>query len=281
MSPSPHPKSAIRNHLMLRFIQLVGLALFVFGPGTAGTQGLKPPLSAAMERGSTTASLKGGPVRWKNEWTMSRETLEGQPIVRFTENGSGRYSSFDQEVRWNIETIWSAGEWFRPFSTERTVTDVSGRLLLKERKSFHFDKGSVDIEREDPANATKSRRSLKIPSDTLAADGIAGALRSLPFERSGPVQLPLLSNEPRLYEISFEMRGQERVRVPAGEFECYKVELVPGLGVLNLFRFAIPKAYFWFTVAPPHYWVRYEGFENGWGTPQVVLELVTFSREGF
>ena len=66
--------------------------------------------------------------------------------------------------------------------------------------------------------------------------------------------------------------------MPAGEFECYKVELVPGLGVLNLFRFAIPKAYFWFTVDPPHYWVRYEGLENGRGTPQVVMELTTLER---
>ncbi len=261
---------------MLRSIQLVGFAVFLLKPLAVSTEGLKPPPGATNERGTTTASLKGGAVRWKNEWTMNRETLDGRPIVRFTEKGSGRYSSFDPEVRWNIETIWSASEWFRPLSTERTVTDTAGRLLLKERKSFHIDKGLVDIEREDLA--TTSRRSLKIPSDTLAADGIAGALRSLPFERSGPVEVHLLSNEPKLYQVSFEIRGQERVRVPAGEFQCYKVELVPGLGVLNLFRFAIPKAYFWFTVEPPHYWVRYEGLENGRGTPQVVLELATFDR---
>ena len=263
---------------MVRSIKLAGFAILLLKPLSSPAENLKPPPSASSQRGTTTAFLKGGPLRWKNEWTMSPQILRGQPVVRFTEKGSGRYSPFDREVRWNIETIWSAGELFRPLSTERTVTDMAGRPLVKERKSFNFDIGSVDIEREDMGSGSKTRRSLKIPSDTLAADGIAGALRSLPFERSRPVDLHLLSNEPRLYEISFEVRGRERVRVPAGEFECYKVELVPGLGVLNLFRFAIPKAYFWFTVDPPHYWVRYEGLENGRGTPQVVMELTTLER---
>ena len=209
---------------------------------------------------------------------MERQSGSGQRTVRFTEKGSGRYSGFDREVRWNIETTWTAEEAFRPMRTERTVTDMAGKPLVRELKSFNFDNGTVDIEREDLSSGSRSRRSLSIPADTLTVDGIAGALRSLPFERSRPVELHLLSNEPRLYDVSLEVRGRERVRTPAGEFECYKVELRPGLGVLNLFGFLVPKAYFWFTVDSPHYWVRYEGPENGRGTPQVVMDLATFER---
>jgi len=209
---------------------------------------------------------------------MERAGGPGQRTVRFTEKGGGRYSGFDREVRWNIETTWTIDAGFRPTKSERTVTDIAGKPLLRERKSFNFAKGIVDIEREDLATGNQSRRSLSIPADTLTVDGIAGALRSLPFERSRPVELHLLSNEPRLYDVSLEIRGRERVRTPAGQFECYKVELRPGLGILNLFGFLVPKAYFWFTVDPPNYWVRYEGPENGSGTPQVVMELATFER---
>ena len=63
------------------------------------------------------------------------------------------------------------------------------------------------------------------------------------------------------------------MRTPAGEFECYKLEMLPHLGVLNVVRYFYPKAFFWFTVAPPHFWVRYEGPENGPGTPEIVMEL--------
>jgi uncharacterized protein DUF3108 len=258
---------------MNSFLNLVALVFILWNPLVGPAEFLEPPHGANSERGANVTSSEGQPSRWKSEWTMQHENMNGQDVVRFTEKGIGRYSPFNGQVRWNIESIWTAGQSFRPLRTERTVTDMAGRPLLKEVKSFNFDRGSVDIEVEDLSKGSTSKQSLNIPPDTLTVDGIAGALRSLPFERSRPVDLHLLSNEPKLYDVSFKVRGRERVRTPAGEFECYKVELVPGLGALKLFRFLVPKAYFWFTVAPPHYWVRYEGPENGRSTPQVVMEL--------
>jgi uncharacterized protein DUF3108 len=260
------------------FLNIAGVVALLLSPVSSSTELLKPPPSANSEKGTTTTSLKGGLVRWKSDWTMERGIGQLQRTVRFSEKGAGHYSGFDQEVRWNTDTTWTSGDAFRPLRTERTVTDMAGKPLLRELKSFNFDKGTVDMERDDLSTGRKSRRSLKIPADTLSVDGIAAALRSLPFERSTPVELHLLSNEPRLYDVRLEVRGRERVRTPAGEFQCYKVELVPGLGVLKLFGFLIPNAYFWFTVDAPHYWVRYEGPENGRGTPQVVMELTTFER---
>ena len=49
--------------------------------------------------------------------------------------------------------------------------------------------------------------------------------------------------------------------------------MVPNLGVLNLIRPFLAKTSFWYTVAAPHYWIRYQGPESGPGTPEVVLEL--------
>jgi hypothetical protein len=264
--------------MMTHFSSLAIAALLLWSPLLGPVQLLKPPPGAHSEKGTTVTSAKDEALRWKSEWTMQREVVEGQQVVRFTENGSGRYSPFDREVRWSIESIWTADDLFRPLRTERTVTDAGGRPLFKETKSFHFDKGSVDIQVEDRSKGSKSKRSLKIPPDTVTVDGLAGALRSLPFESSHPIELHLLSNEPKLYDVSFKVHGRERVRTPAGEFECYKVELVPGLGGLSLFRFLVPKAYFWFTVKAPHYWVRYEGPENGRSTPNVVLELNSFEQ---
>jgi uncharacterized protein DUF3108 len=263
--------------MTLRFLNIAVLALFL-SPVSSPPDLLKPPPGANSEKGTTTASLKGGATRWKTEWTMDRQGGQGQRTVRFTEKGAGRYSGFDQEVRWNTETTWTSGEAFRPSKIERTVTDVAGKPLLRELKSFDFAKGTVVIERDNLSTGQKSQRSLKIPADTLSVDGIAAALRSLPFDRSQPVEVHLLSNEPKLYEVSLEMRGRERVRTPAGQFECYKVEIVPALGVLKLFGFMVPNAYFWFTVDAPHYWVRYEGPENGRGTPQIVMELASFEQ---
>jgi hypothetical protein len=259
-------------------MKVFAVAAFVFTPALT-VELLKPPPSANSEKGASIATTKSGAVRWRSEWTMEKSSLDGRKVVRFTERGSGLYSPFNREVRWNTESVWSVGEAFRPLTIEHAVTDSAGRVLLRERKLFQFDRGVVGIERRDRADGPASKSSLKIPSDTLTVDGLPAALRSLPFG-SRPFQIHLLSNEPKLYPMSLEVRGRERVRTPAGDFECYKVELVPDLGALNLLRFAAPKVYFWFTVDPPHFWVRYEGPENGRGTPDIVVNLSSFERSG-
>jgi hypothetical protein len=141
-----------------------------------------------------------------------------------------------------------------------------------ERKHFDLSKNTVRFERE-PANGRPEVKSLEIPGDTLAVEGIAGVLRFLPFDRLESFPAHLLSNEPKVYSVTFQMRGKEHVKEPAGEFDAYKVQMVPQLGVLNMVRSFLPKAFFWFTVAEPHFWVRYEGPENGPGTPDIVMEL--------
>src|SRR5262245_25147475 len=113
-----------------RLLSFAAVSALLLSSVSASTDLLKPPPSANIERGTTTTSLKGEPLRWKSEWTMERQAGQGQPTVRFTEKGSGRYSGFNQEVRWNIESTWTSGKAFRPLTTERTVTDMAGKPLL-------------------------------------------------------------------------------------------------------------------------------------------------------
>jgi len=149
--------------------------------------------------------------------------------------------------------------------------------VLVERKRFDTLKGMLRFERQ-PSTGPAEEKVLSIPSDTLIAEGIAGVLRYLMFDN--PLKFPahVLSNEPRIYRVSFEGRGKERIKTPAGEFDCYKIEMVPHVGPLNLGRYFAPDTFFWFTVEPPHFWVRYQGPENGPGTPEVVMELDRASR---
>jgi hypothetical protein len=47
--------------------------------------------------------------------------------------------------------------------------------------------------------------------------------------------------------------GLERVSVPAGEFDCYRLVLTVNIPVLK------PKIYCWLTKAPPHFLVKQRG----------------------
>lgn len=231
------------------------------------------PASIPSDRGAVVVSEKqGGAVRWKAQWTMAPGEQDGKRVIRFTEKGNGRYSGFTQAVRWSLDAVWSAGETLQPLDSQKTVQTVSGHLLMTEQKHFDRSQGIVRMERKIPGGRQEIR-SVNVTPDTLAVEGIAGILRFLPFGKSMVFPAHVLTNEPSLYSVNFETRGTERIKTPAGEFECYKVEMVPHLGVLDILRPFYPNVFFWFTVEPPHRWVRYEGPENGRGTPEVIMEL--------
>jgi len=236
---------------------------------------IRAPNEIPFDSGAIAVRLKrGGGVRWTAEWTMAPAEHQGRKAVRFTEQGRGRLHPYMQDVRWSLEALWLAGDGFRPLEFEKTVTGLNGGVLAAERKRFDPAKGVVRFERIG-AGGRSEVRTLETAADVLAVEGIAGVLRFLPFGRFEKFSSHILSNEPKQYPVTFQPRGRERVETPAGAFECYKVEVVPDAGFLNLFRLFFPKAFFWFTADPPHFWVRYEGPESGPGSPEVVMELTS------
>jgi hypothetical protein len=237
---------------------------------------LKAP-SIPAESGSVIVSEKTEGVRWRANWTMEPAQRAGKNVVRFTEQGQGRLSPFEGEVKWSIEAVWLAENGLRPLETEKIVTGSDGVLLSTERKHFDWAKGKVRFERESKGKS-KVVRTVSVPPDTLTVEGIAGILRFLPFDSPEPFRAHLFTNEPDLYEVEFKNRGKELIKTPTGEYESYKIELIPDVGILNLFRSFVPKSLFWFTVSPPHFWVRYEGTESGPGTPKIIMELDSFEQ---
>jgi hypothetical protein len=236
------------------------------------------PPRIPREQGSIVVSDQHGVQRWTAEWTMEPTRESGKPAVRFTETGRGHFSPYTQPIQWKIEAIWIADAAFYPLRFEKTVSDLKGRVITTEHKSFDPGRHVVRFERKGDALPPVTKN-LQAPQDTLTVEGIAGILRFLPLDHWRPLTVHFLTGEPRIYEMKVEMRGKERVKTTAGEFECYRIEMLPSLGVLNVLHAFVPKAQFWFSASEPHFWVRYEGPENGRGSPQVVMELKTYQPE--
>jgi hypothetical protein len=232
------------------------------------------PRAIPKESGSIIVAGSGKGERWTAEWTMEPAVESGRSAVHFTEVGRGQYSGFTGQVSWKTDALWAADGALQPLRSEKVIRDANGQIIDTERKIFDPAKGTVRFERQ--RDGQSESRQFSVPSDALEPEGIAGILRFLPFDHLHSESIHLFTNEPRLYEMKVELRGRDQLKTPSGEYECYKVELVPQLGALNVFHALLPKAYFWFTVAPPHFWVRYEGPENGPGTPHINMELKTY-----
>jgi hypothetical protein len=223
------------------------------------------------EHGAVTASTADGKPRWTANWTMEPWTSGGHRAVRFTETGSGHYSPFTQEVQWNLESIWLAEGNYFPLQFQKTIQDKQGRTLAVETKTFDPASGKVTFERKNDKGSANTS-SFAAGANTLTIEGIAGILESFPFEKSEALQAHFLSNEPKLYDVTIEPRGKERIKTKVGAMDCYKLEMVPHLGLLNVAKLFYPKTVFWFSMEKPHAWVRYQGLENGPGSPEIVME---------
>jgi hypothetical protein len=235
---------------------------------------LKAPDIVPKEKGSIIVT-ENGKNRWTADWTMEPWEVDGRPAVRFTETGEGRYSPFQQDVRWSLTAVWRAEGTFQPLHFEKTFRNTQGAVIETDTKDFTGSNSSIRFVRNTP-NAAPAVRTMSIPSDTITVEGMAGVLRSLPFGGKKAFPLHLFTNDFELWKISIESRGREMVHTPAGDFDCYKVEMVPHLGALDIFRKFFPKSHIWFTVAPPHFWVKYEGLENGVESPSIVMQLKSY-----
>lgn len=233
---------------------------------------IQVPPTLTPQKGSSVVTSKDRRTGWEATWGMEELRVQGKRAIRFTEKGAGRLSAFPQEVRWSVQSVWLAESNFRPLDTEKTISATDGKVLLVERKHFDHGKGTVRLERMREGQASESK-TIEVPEDTLAIEGLAGVLRFADLSKSRSLSAHVLTNEPDVYSVSFEWRDEESVKTPAGEFRCYKIEMVPHLGLLNVVRPFVQKTYFWFTLAVPHNWVRYQGLESGPGTPEVVMSL--------
>src|SRR5262249_37041090 len=143
---------------------------------------IQAPPAVTSDHGAIVVSDTNKNVRWRAEWTMDPAELQGRKAVRFTERGQGRVSPYQQEVRWSLEATWFADGSFRPVDFEKKVTTLSGEPLVTEKKHFDAAKHRVLFERTFPGGRTETK-SLSVPADTIAVEGIAGVLRFLRFEQ--------------------------------------------------------------------------------------------------
>lgn len=236
-----------------------------------------PPLNK-KEEGTFITSYKEGGKKWEAKWLMEEFEENGVKKVRITMYAEGLTSPFTKDMKWESISVWRADGNFTPLKAVTEIRDMQGNPVMTEEKIVDADNRTAIFTRIDNEGKGSLKEQFEISPDLLIVEGLVVALRSLPFESGETVKTEFLTNEPELYNVEFKQRGIEKVNTPEGKIECFKVELVPKLGVLNAFKVFFPKTYFWFTVAPPHRWVKYQGYENGRDTPEVVMEVKSFEE---
>jgi len=97
--------------------------------------------------------------------------------------------------------------------------------------------------------------------------------RGFSFGNTKKVKLQLYGEKnKRRSAIIAEYKKKENVRVNQNTIECYKFEF----GMEGFWQKFFPKTTMWYSVASPHYLVRYEGPSGPPGAPKRIIELLSY-----
>jgi hypothetical protein len=98
--------------------------------------------------------------------------------------------------------------------------------------------------------------------------------RGFPFTKREKLKIGFYGEERgRKFSFSAHYKKKEDVTVSQKTVECYKIEF----GLDGFWGTFLPKMNAWYSVAPPHYLVRYQGLVGPPGSPKRNVELLTYS----
>jgi hypothetical protein len=133
----------------------------------------------------------------------------------------------------------------------RNVTHPSGKPKLEG--SIWRKQQTVYVERV--SGRKQKIREYDLPEDKpLVVDGsLLLLLRSFPFEQNREWKLFMVDFSQNSVSGVVRQTGVETIRVKAGEFECYRMELI-----VHAFIFR-PKITYWISKMEPHFLVKHRG----------------------
>lgn len=155
-------------------------------------------------------------------------------------------------------------------STTGVVTSASGKELG----------GGAFYGPQDPAYG--------YPDDIYDTSMLLTLFRGITLDKGYQQYFYLWIDNRNIMRMKVRVEGTEEVKVPAGTFQCYKVEMTPMIAEFFgeiigkvVQRFFTPKYSFWLDTQGSHPCVKYRGPLGAVtaGLPMVIYELVSYSQE--
>jgi hypothetical protein len=131
------------------------------------------------------------------------------------------------------------------------------------------DGDKVVVERQTEGGIKRKEHRLP-PDKELAVDGsLLILLRFFPFAEGKKWNLFMVDFSGYAIGVTVLQEGRERISVPAGDFECYRLVTVVNIPVLK------PKITYWFGIEKPNFLVKHRG-KRGPFTPSYTTSLISF-----
>jgi len=150
------------------------------------------------------------------------------------------------EVKQSI-SIRVASDDLKPISENQTIVSPQGEFKVN---TTYVD-NKLKIEAETPQGPQSAE--MDVPEDAYDNDEVLFLFRAIPFEEGYQATYTnVVASTAQKPKVTIAIVGKEQVEVPAGVFDCWKLE----------FKVAGQKQYMWYGVDNPHYLVKYDNGQN-------------------
>jgi hypothetical protein len=210
-----------------------------------------------------------GKERWQSEVRTQVIDHKNTTFLYFEEQGKEPCGKNKRYKTWKSST-YSCLEDNKifPYLIKVIITNDQGEIIENVEKFYHRESKKVTC------TVNGKVKEFEFKENMVDKQNLAVWLMTYPFEKKKDLDFHLLTHAPAMYKMNMKYKGKERIKIGNSEVDCYKLEMLPDLGLLNFMRVFFPKTYFWYEVEPPHNFVRYEGLESGLGAPYVVIEVI-------
>jgi hypothetical protein len=237
-----------------------------------------PPLGTREQGEYRAREVGGADDLWRTRWAFTQEKLDGRPVIQLQEEGRRIRDSIvppTWTVRMRLD-LWGAAP---RLSSTREARDGAGRTTHVEQREFDYAGRSGRVSTTDLATGEVEVQHVRLGLQSVTGELLPAALRLLPAAPDRRMRFDLVTRGGTVIGLQARVVERERLEVPAGSFDCFKVELDP-TGFLGLLAdIILPRLYMWQTVAAPHFWVKYQGPEGGLRSRQIVRELTRFETD--
>jgi hypothetical protein len=210
---------------------------------------------------------------WASEIKWVDSNIANDPFVNLEEKGSGIYGKDRKFKKWESSSYYRRGGLsIIPDHSKLVYKDQNDAIMQTIETTYDF-KTRIAIVKVDG-----NEKQFELSEDLIDRQLLGTALAEYPFEEKRDFIFPMMTNEPRVYMMTVKYAGEESLLIGKQMVACYKLQMVPDLGSLNIFGSFVPKTFFWYSKAEPHLFMRYEGLESGLGTPYIVIERLELNQ---
>lgn len=211
--------------------------------------------------GAPATQLALGAAPWKDgerlayDWQDKNGNKIGTAEVAFAREGNAwllthvdKLPNLDQTVRVRLDVTS-----LRPLGAEKTIKAQG----TDARISTSYEGGKLNV--KATVNGEDKAASVDVPANILENDQLLQTLRALTFADNYEGKfVNVVGQNAAKIDTTVRVKGKERLQLPAGAFDTWKVEL----------DFGQAKQYAWYRVDAPNTLVQYDN-----GQTKLVLTL--------